>query len=46
MQQLQQNQVNPNQPPGYNPFGGSQAPPGMSPLPPTLPGSTVDLPVG
>ena len=47
MQELQQKQVNPNQPPGYNPFGGGgQAPPGMSPVPGLGGGSTIDLPVG
>ncbi|GAC1407949.1 MAG: hypothetical protein NVS4B6_19240 [Mycobacterium sp.] len=46
MQELQLNQVKPNQPPGYNPFGAGQAPPGMSPLPPGIPGATIDQPVG
>jgi hypothetical protein len=46
LQEMQQNQVNPNQPPGYNPFaGGSQAPPGMSPVP-GLGGPSIDVPLG
>jgi hypothetical protein len=37
LQALTQNQVNPNQPPGYN-LGGGQAPPGMAPMqPPGVP---------
>jgi hypothetical protein len=37
LQALTQNQVNPNQPPGYN-LGGGQPPPGMGPaLPPGVP---------
>ena len=55
LQELQQKQVNPNQPPGYNPFGGGSAgaPPGMSPLPPGVPaepgqspGISINEPVG
>jgi hypothetical protein len=45
LQALTQNQVNPNQPPGYN-VGGGQAPPGMAPLQPGVPGATVNQPVG
>ncbi len=56
MQAVMQNQVNPNQPPGYN-LGGGQMPPGMAPaqgMPPGdgngvyigVPGATVNQPVG
>jgi hypothetical protein len=39
MQALSQNTVNPNQPPGFNPFGGAGLLPGMGS--PDLPGGTV-----
>ena len=39
MQALSQNTNNPNQPPGYNPFGGGGLLPGMGS--PDLPGGTV-----
>jgi hypothetical protein len=56
LQALTQNQVNPNQPPGYN-LGGGQLPPGMAPAPGVppgggngvyvgVPGATVNQPVG
>jgi hypothetical protein len=46
LQALQQHQVAPNQPPGYNPFGpGPDAPPGMSPLP-GFDSPSIDIPLG